>query len=122
MAKSADEAKTQAAKKAAKDKAREQRRAAASKGSVKVVPSTPDIHRKSLNAMEQTRVNITKSGSLAKGTAAPIEAKNAKGITPKETVSIRSNAGISGAGGAKVGQIYKPMGGSGMGLLSIKNR
>lgn len=46
--------------------------------SVKVVKPTSDINRKSLNAIEETRVSITKSGIMAKGTAAPIAAKNAK--------------------------------------------
>ena len=96
----------------------------ASGGNAKVVASTPDIHRKSLNAMEQTRVNITKSGALARETAKPIEAKNAKGITPKGTVSIRSGSGISGKSGSNVGKVFKPMGGGGLGGLlgSIKNR
>ena len=46
--------------------------------SVKVVKPTSDINRKSLNAIEQQRVSINKSGVMAKGTAAPIAAKNAK--------------------------------------------
>jgi hypothetical protein len=76
----------------------------ASGGNVKVVASTPDIHRKSLNAMEQTRVNITKSGALARGTAKPIEAKNSG--TKAKVVTVNSNMGgltgtkkIGGGGG-----------------------
>ena len=96
----------------------------ASGGNAKVVASTPDMHRKSLNAMEQTRVNITKSGALARETAKPIEARNAKGVIPKETIPIRSGSGISGKNGSNVGKVFKPMGGGGLGGLlgSIKNR
>lgn len=87
-------------------------------GSVKIVKPTPDIHRKSLNAMEQTRVNITKSGALAKGTAKPIEAKNSG--TKPTVVSVRSNPGITGAGARNVARLYR---GGGIGMFGLpKNK
>jgi hypothetical protein len=51
-----------------------------------------------------------------------IRAHAEKNVTKGPTVSVRSTPGISGTGGAKVSAIYKPMGGSGLGLLSIKNK
>ena len=65
-----------------------------SSGSVKIVKATSEIQRKSLNAIEQTRVNIIKSGAMARGTAAPIEARNAKGVIPKKTIRIRTTGGL----------------------------
>lgn len=82
--------------------------------SVKVVAKTADAARASANAIENQRVSITKSGVLAKGTAKPIEARNAKNIIPKDTIKIRTNPGISGKGGAMVGGLYKPIGGGGL--------
>ncbi len=86
--------------------------------SVKVVPSTPDIHRKSLNAMETTRTTVTKSGALAKREAARVEMRNSG--TKAAVVPVRSNSGITGAGAKNVGKLYR--GGAGIGLLSIKNK
>jgi multidrug efflux pump subunit AcrB len=68
------------------------------KSAVKVVKPKTNIERKSLNAMEQTRVNITKSGALARETSKPIIVKNARGqvIPPRisgarQTVKINTN-------------------------------
>ena len=80
--------------------------------SVKVVPSLPTNIRKSKNAMEETRVSITKSGALAKGIAEtklanvgvknlPIKINSAK-VTPQGTqpaLRIRSTGGLGGGGG-----------------------
>jgi hypothetical protein len=68
------------------------------------------------NASESARVRNTAFGTK------DIMAHAEKNVTKGPTVSIRSTPGISGTGGAKVAKIYKPMGGSGMGLLSIKNK
>ena len=77
------------------------------------------------NASSTFKTANTGSGSTAKFDAMKVDAANkvakANGQKPK-VVSVRSTPGISGTGGAKVSAIYKPMGGSGMGLLSIKNR
>ena len=69
--------------------------------SVKVVSPVPAIHRKSLNAMEETRVSITKSGVLAKGTAKPIDDYNlrTRTISKPPVLRIRSTGGLGGGGG-----------------------
>jgi hypothetical protein len=86
--------------------------------SVKVVPSTPDIHRKALNAMENTRTTITKSGALANREAARVAMRN--GSTKATVVPVRSNAGITGAGAANVGKLYR---GGGIGMFGLpKNK
>jgi hypothetical protein len=55
--------------------------------SVKVVASTPDLHRKALNAMETTRTTVTKSGALAKREAARVEMRNSG--TKAKVVRVR---------------------------------
>ncbi len=61
---------------------------------VKIVKAKSEIQRKSLNAMEQTRVNITKSGALARETAKPIERKNAADGNLPKVLRIRNTAGL----------------------------
>jgi hypothetical protein len=80
---------------------------------VKVVPELTSAERSQRNISESARLQQTRMND-------PIASK--PWLSKGPTVSIRTNPGISGAGGAKVAPIYKPMGGSGLGLLSIKNR
>ena len=92
---------------------------------VKVVKPGTMAENQLRNASSTFGTINTASGVNAKLGAMEIDAANkvarANGGKVK-VVSPRSNAGISGAGGAKVAAIYKPMGGSGLGLLSIKNK
>ena len=83
---------------------------------VKVVPSMTAAERAQRNISESARLHNTSFGTK------DIRAHAERNVTKGPTVSVRSTPGISGAGGAKVAPIYKPMGGSGLGLLSIKNR
>jgi hypothetical protein len=83
---------------------------------VKAVPPMTAAERGNRNASESARTRNTAMGTL------DIRAHAEKNVTKGPTVSVRSTPGISGTGGAKVAAIYKPMGGSGLGLLSIKNR
>lgn len=88
--------------------------------SVKVVKPTSEKLRRGGNAIATDIAKYRKSGELAKREAARVEMRNSG--TKPNVVSVRSTPGISGTGGAKVAAIYKPMGGSGLGLLSIKNK
>ena len=88
--------------------------------SVKVVKPASSFERDIRNIMATGKALGAKEGTVAKREAARVEMRNSG--TKPAVVSVRSNAGISGTGGAKVAPIYKPMGGSGLGLLSIKNK
>ncbi len=65
--------------------------------SVKVVPSTPDLHRKALNAMETTRTTVTKSGALAKREAARVAMRNSS----EKPKAVKVNSNLGGLTGTK---------------------
>ena len=80
--------------------------------SVKVVKPASSFERDIRNIMATGKALGAKEGTVAKREAARVEMRNSG--TKPAVVSIRSNAGISGKGGAMVGGLYKPMGGGGM--------
>ena len=81
---------------------------------VKAIPGMSAAERSQRNISESARLQQTRMND-------PIASKAP--ISTGPAVSIRSNAGIAGAGGKSVGKIFKPMGGAGLGgLFGIKNR
>ena len=105
----------------------------ASGGNAKVIKAMTNEARASANATSKVITDMRKSGELAKNAArvareaAALDALSSpsrRTMPTKKVVPIRSNAGISGTGGANVGKVFKPMGGGGLGGLlgSIKNR
>jgi hypothetical protein len=73
----------------------------------------PDGMKGAMAAAKKIAMSEMRSGSAPKKISPAQQALNAK---------IRSGAGITGAGGANVGKVYKPMGG-GMGMFGLpKNK
>ena len=81
---------------------------------VKAVPPMTAAERGNRNASESARTRNTAMGTL------DIRAHAERNVTKGPTVSIRTNPGVTGAGAANVGKLYR--GGAGIGLLSIKNK
>ena len=81
---------------------------------VKVVPEMTSAERSQRNISENQRVS-NQSTAAARGAAS-----RQQNATTGSTVSIRTNPGVTGAGAANVGKLYR--GGAGIGLLSIKNK
>ena len=125
MAKSADAALAQyKEKEKAKAKAAQAKADAKAANKAAAKPKTVGSNVKTVPGMtsaERSQRNISESARLQQ-TRVKDPIASANPVSKGPTVSVRSNAGIAGAGGAKVAPIYKPMGGSGLGLLSIKNR
>jgi membrane protein involved in colicin uptake len=71
---------------------------------VKVVPPMTAAERGNRNASESARTRNTAMGTL------DIRAHAERNVTKGPTISIRTNPGISGKGGAMVGGLYRPMG------------
>ena len=84
---------------------------------VKVVPPMTAAERGNRNAAEEAR---TRSYAVRPRAVRALAESN---VVKGPTVSVRSNAGISGKGGTSVGKVFKPMGGAGLGgLFGIKNK
>lgn len=92
---------------------------------VKVIPagSKPLTQRTTQAARraENQRIAAAQSRMQAIKAQAALPLGHRDSIDAFKDVS-RKTAGIAGKSGAKVTAIYKPMGGSGLGLLSIKNK
>ena len=79
---------------------------------VKVVPAMSAAERSQRNVSESARLQQTRVSD-------PIASANP--ISKGPTVSVRSNAGISGKGGFNVGKVFK--GGGGIGMFGLpKNK
>jgi membrane protein involved in colicin uptake len=119
MAKSADSARDAALKYQAKEKAKA--KAAQAKADAKAAnkaaakPTTPISNVKAVSSMsgaERAQRNASESARV-QGIASGKVTRRADNQPKGPTISIRSNPGISGKGGAMVGSMYRPMGGGG---------
>ena len=80
--------------------------------SVKVVAKTSDDARAQANIRESLRLYKTQFPD----TPTPSKGK----VVKINSNPVRTNPGVTGAGAANVGKLYR--GGAGIGLLSIKNK
>ena len=119
MAKSADAAlEKYKAKEKAKAKAAQAKADAKAANKAAAKPTSPNSNVKAVSPMsgaERAQRNASESARVSnQGTAAARGAASAeRNATKGPTISVRSNPGISGKGGAMVGALYRPMSGGG---------
>lgn len=120
MAKSADSARDAALKYQAKQKAKA--KAAQAKADAKAAnkaaakPTTPISNVKAVSPMsgaERAQRNASES-SRVQGISSGTTTRRSENQPKGPTISIRTNPGIYGKGGAMVGGLYRPMGGGGI--------
>ena len=88
---------------------------------VKVIPASKDTQGKMDAVRTKEGLKRQENARIAKAANRLLE-KTGAAVVDQSRAGARTSAGITGTGGAKVAPIYKPMGGSGLGLLSIKNK
>ncbi len=89
--------------------------------SVVVKPPSKDTQSKMDAARTKEGLKRQENARINKAAQRLLD-KTGVAVVDQSRAGARTNAGISGAGGAKVAKVYKPMGGGGGMLGSIKNR